>query len=344
METISFKNMLGHQLVMDYLRNSLIHGPVAHAFLFYGPEGIGKTTIATRFAQALMCPEASKSGDACDICDSCRRFINNAHPNFQLLEPEGKTGYKIEQLREMRKDVAMMGSRDSRRVYLIPQADLMKPQAANAILKTLEEPPPGVVLILITSQILRILPTIVSRCQQVRFGRLSLEETGSLLQTKTGLDKQSAELLAMFGDKSPGQCLYQADPAIASLRLSILNILSDFKPKESRKVLMIPLAILDRKKVADKEGPKIDITVIYDWLMFWFRDLIVYRLTEDPDQLVHRDAAEQVSNIAKYWSWGSARAAIQQLEYIKFLASKNLSAQICLESVLYEAFRASGTS
>ncbi len=340
MKTIPFAKIIGHTLPLEFLANGLTHGPIGHAYLFYGPEGVGKDLIASRFAMALLCEHSSRTGDACDACDSCRRFTNDNHHNFQLLRPEGTQNYKVDQLRELRRNVSLMAYHEGRRVYLIPDADKMNPEGANAILKTLEEPSSGVVLILVTSKSIKLLPTIHSRCQKVRFGRLSDHDLEPFLIQEYSLDKETASLLARLSEGSPGRSRELTLPSVSQLRKVLFSELIRHRPENLSNAMEMPKKINDMRKNAESEEDiKIDIQTLYDWMLFYFRDLLVYRLTKNPDLLINQDFKNEIAQISSRWSWSAIRSSIQQLEYLKWVAPKNLNNQFCLESVFLRAYQ-----
>jgi DNA polymerase-3 subunit delta' len=340
MKTTPFSQIIGHKLPLEFLSNTLTHGPVGHAYLFYGPEGVGKQMVAYRFAKALLCEKSGVLGDACDACDACRRFTNDNHHNFQLIHPEGAQGYKIDQLRELRRNVSLMAFHEGKRVYLLPDADKMKPEGANAILKTLEEPSEGVVLILVTSQLIKILPTIISRCQKVPFTRISEQELEPFLEKEFSMDPATASLMARLSEGSPGKSHELALSSLAQLRRFLYSELTLHRPENLNNALELPKKINEMKKAIEKdEDIKIDIKTVYDWMLFYYRDLLVYRLTKNEDLLINQDFKNEIVQISSRWSWAAIRSSIQQLEYLKWIASKNLNVPFCLETVFLRAYQ-----
>ena len=167
--------------VRDFLARAVSQSRTSHAYLFVGAPGSGKLDAAWALAQALLCEEGG-----CGACDSCVRVARRTHPDVHLYEPESATGYLIAQTRALLDDVALAPIRAKRKVYIIDRAEQLRANSANALLKTLEEPPAGVTFILLGTSADTILPTIVSRCQCVPFRMLSTDEAVGAVERATG--------------------------------------------------------------------------------------------------------------------------------------------------------------
>lgn len=172
--TVPFRHIYGQERIVETLRRLLANGHVATTYLFDGPEGVGKTLAAKAFICALFCQHRQSKGDACGVCASCRKMASGNHPDFHCLEPlPDKRDISIEQVRLLQQALALRPLEAPRNACIIEPADRLNEKSANALLKTLEEPPGDALLILITTQGDRLLPTIRSRTQQFRFALLS---------------------------------------------------------------------------------------------------------------------------------------------------------------------------
>ena len=176
---------------------------MVNSYLFLGNEGIGKKVVALQFAKALNCLEGeAERGDACDHCSSCKKIDHALHPDVLLIEPEGQN-IKVDQVRQMQRELAYKPYEGKRRVCILTAADRMAPDIPNTLLKTLEEPPLHTVIILLANNSRFILPTILSRCQPIRFNPLPIPLVSKWLMEGKGFNETEAHLLASLSEGSP---------------------------------------------------------------------------------------------------------------------------------------------
>jgi DNA polymerase-3 subunit delta' len=196
-----FSGIAGHRKNLAALERLLASGRIAHAFLFAGPAGIGKALIARAFIQALFCTD----GTACGSCPPCRRLAAGSHPDLHILVPDGQF-IKIDQVRELQKELGYRPYEASRKVCIIDGAEKLNPSSGNALLKTLEEPPGNALMILLTPAAENVLPTIRSRCQQLVFSPVPADEITALL-TAQGTDVATAGVAALLADGSVARAI-----------------------------------------------------------------------------------------------------------------------------------------
>ena len=220
----------GHDRVIDDLRRVLARGRFPHAFLFVGPDGVGKRAVALRLAQALLCEHAPETAlDPCGVCPGCLQVLAECHPDvLEVARPDEKHELPIRVIRELCLDLGLKPMRGSRRVAIVDDADDLNDEAANAFLKTLEEPPPGSVLILIGTSAEVQLDTIVSRCRVVRFNPVPERELAEvLLEQGVTSDPVEALRLARLGEGSVGRAKGLADPDLERFRRDLIDTLAD---------------------------------------------------------------------------------------------------------------------
>jgi DNA polymerase-3 subunit delta' len=208
---VPFADLIGHGPVVTLLRQAVRRGRVPQSLLFAGPEGVGKRAVALALAQAVNCPNA-KDGDACGRCATCTRIARGQHSDVVFVEKGDEASIKIKQLRERILDV--VGYRPfeaKRRVYLVDPADEMTLEAQDALLKTLEEPPPAAILVLVTAYPDTLLPTIQSRCRRLRFGVLSDADVVRVLVERTGAEPAAARALAAAAGGRVSRALAERD-------------------------------------------------------------------------------------------------------------------------------------
>jgi len=204
---MKFSEIVGQEVAVNISKRSIENNRCAQAYLFVGPDGIGKRTTAIAFAKGLNC--RSSGSDGCDRCDSCRKIENGTHPDVELISPrEGGLTISIEQIRNLQKKVSYKPLEGHWKVYIIDDAANATEEAANCLLKTLEEPPSRVILILITENIYRLLSTVRSRCQLVLFRQIPRTLIEKMLVDQYEVAPEEARSLAWLSSGSIGRALY----------------------------------------------------------------------------------------------------------------------------------------
>jgi DNA polymerase III delta' subunit len=214
-----FDGVIGHREVVDFLRAEVV--APGHAYLFTGAGSVGKATVAREFARLLLCPEV---GDHGEPCRSCRRVASGNHPDLITVEPEGRTSLGVDQARGVVSQAALSPVESPRRVFLFEDAGLMTEQAANTLLKTLEEPTAPVIFLLVAESEDDFPPTIASRCRTVHFGRVPDDELTQALVDR-GIGAEAARVAAMVAGGRPGLALALATrPEVARVRQAWLSL------------------------------------------------------------------------------------------------------------------------
>ncbi len=206
---------VGHDLPRAWLRAALGSGRVAGSYLFVGPEGIGKAGVALEFAASLRCEAAT--GWACGQCNECVRVAKGVHPSVRrFVRPPDKSDFPVELVRDIVDQASLKQLEPGRRVFIIEDADRFNESSANAFLKTLEEPPPGLHFVLVAGNLAQVLPTIISRCQAVRFSALDAEAVLHIARDWEGMpvSPDSRQLLARVSQGSPGRLRAMLDAGV----------------------------------------------------------------------------------------------------------------------------------
>lgn len=224
-----WRSVRGHDRLVDDLRRGLAQGRFPHAFLFVGPEGVGKGRFARTLAQALLCERRPESAlDPCGECPSCHQVEAGTHPDvLAVAKPEDRHELPIKVIRDLCLDLGLKPMRGTRRVAIVDDADDLSEEAANAFLKTLEEPPPGSVLILIGTTAEAQLDTVVSRCRVLRFEPLGERDLALvLLEQGVTEDPEEAARLAALGEGSVRRAVGLASPDLEGFRRALIDDLA----------------------------------------------------------------------------------------------------------------------
>ena len=207
----------GQDLAVGLLLADLTRGRVGQTYLFHGPSGTGKTAAAMAFAMDLLCLFPEK-GQACGRCPSCHAVAEGSHPDLTVVKPEGQS-FKIDQVREVVRQVSLRPAMGPRKVFVLDEADKLTADAANALLKSLEDPPPGTIFVLTSGNRETLPPTVLSRCLQIPFRPVATSAVAALLQKEAGLEEAAAQYCAVLSGGSPGRALALAqDLEIGALR------------------------------------------------------------------------------------------------------------------------------
>lgn len=327
-----FRDLVDQAHAVMLLRTAVRGRRVSHAYLFVGPEGVGRYDAAIAFAQLLNC-ERPESEDACGECRPCRQIHEGRYPDVRvidverglLLDPEDKTrtAIGIDQVRALRREVAFPPLEGRYKVYVLARADRMLPEAANSLLKILEEPPPQVVIILIAETTVPMLPTVVSRCQLVRFSLIPTPAIEQALIRRLGLDPGRARFIAALAGGQFGRAMMWAQSADAlEWRDRVLDLLDRLETAD-------PLERMDAAEAFSKDRER--VADLLDAALFWYRDLLVWQETGDEKHLINVDRKARISALAGAVPGPALSARIAALVEAKEALRSNVHARLLLE-------------
>jgi DNA polymerase-3 subunit delta' len=322
---MSFKTVLGHQRPISLLQRAIENEKVVNSYLFLGNEGIGKKVVALEFAKALNClDEETGRGEACDHCDSCKKIDRALHPDVLLVEPIGQ-GIKKEQVIQMQRELVYKPYEGKRRVCILTAADRMAHDIPNTLLKTLEEPPLHTVIILLANNSRFILPTILSRCQPVRFNPLPISLVSKWLMEGKGLNETEAHLLASLSDGSPGKAL--------EIQEEICQI-----PREELLKDWVGSKSLSFKKmgnwVASLPSQRENLLLILEVAKTLLRDLVIVKTLKKETKMIHSDLWQVMEPLSANWSLPSLLKRMEILHHTSLAIRGNANTSLALEAMM----------
>jgi DNA polymerase-3 subunit delta' len=285
---MSFHDIYGHERQKEILKKTLAQKRVGHAYLFSGTNAVGKRALAGEFATALNCEKADILKDSCNQCPSCIKIRHASHADLIFVKAD-RQFIRIDAVREIQERMKFRPLEGRWRTVIIDEADKMNDHAANALLKTLEEPSASNVLILISARPYSMLPTIISRCRHMRFNPLPVTEVRRYLMEQKGIDQQKSAMLAGLSGGSIGLALELDEEDVYALRTELIKLL--LNAKNGNPISLLNLASNlghDKKKI--KQG--------LDIINSFFRDALIFKETRRNDMLINADKSSFVDLLA----------------------------------------------
>jgi len=324
--TFGFESILGQEKPIRLLTTLLQNGTIPHALLFIGIEGVGKQTAAMAMAMACNCMAVKPKHNPCGSCKSCRKIESGNHPDIILLKPSGPF-IRIGQIRDLCGTLAMKPYEARLRVVIISDAQAMNPSAGNALLKVLEEPPDRTLLILTALQTSDLLPTIVSRCQHIRFNPVSQKNLESLLIQRHGANPDEAKIIAIMANGSVSKAVSMINSINrdnwVNRRIWLIN-----------EVESLPVSSMgSRMAFAEKLSKSKEILAeSLEVIKFWFRDLVVCKY--HPEKIINRDLKDKILRVSKKMNVISLISKIDDIESAQKNIQANTNLRLTLEVLI----------
>jgi len=332
--------IIGHEWAVEFLRRSIAGNRIAHAYLIGGPEGVGKALLALRLAQALNCEQGTP--DPCLRCRSCQRIERGNHPDVRIAgmatqaagakadEAARQKEVKIDTVREWQRDMMLKPYEGRRRVFILHDAEKLSEAASNAMLKTLEEPPPYATLILVAHTAGSLLPTVVSRCQLLRLRPLPRAQVAAALRQQCNLAAEDAELLAAWSGGRIGWALRMvADPSQLAARQEQFNELLTLTDQP----LAARLRWAEECAKAYRAGEQAAVFEMLDLWQSWWRDVLL-TAAGCPQAVVHIDRRDDLAAAATQYALPDLHAFVASISLAAQRLRDNVNPQLALEGVL----------
>lgn len=317
-----FTDIIGQEQIKEHLQNALTTKKVSHAYIINGEKSSGKEYIAKVFAMALQCEKGEL--EPCQECHACKQALSNNQPDIIRVGHEKPNTISVDDIRaQINNDVAIKPYSSPYKIYIVNEAEKMTPQAQNAILKTLEEPPEYAVILLLTSNVNALLPTILSRCVVLNMKPVADEKVQKFLMEELKVPDYKADVCVAFARGNVGKAKALASSEdfenIKNEALSLLKYIQDMELHE------IVAAI---KKIGEY---KLEINDYFDIMAIWYRDVLLFKATKDANHLVFREELGALRKCAQRSSYEGIEIVINALDTAKRRLDANVNFDLVME-------------
>ncbi len=321
----NYSDIIGHEDIVKHFKSSIELGKISHAYILNGEKGSGKKTLAAVVAKSLQCE--SGEADPCGTCKSCLQAESGNQPDIIWVTHEKPNVISVDEIRtQILNDIELKPYSSRYKIYIVPDAQLMNTQAQNAILKTLEEPPEYAIIMLLTNNVDKFLPTIISRCIVLNFRPVEPLHMVDYLVNQIGIDREKARFCTDFAQGNLGK----------AVRLAISPDYNEIKEDSLRLLRRIQDMDMDEiiQAVRNMGKYKLDITDYIDIMTMWFRDLLMVKISNSPNKLIFKDEFSVMKKQASHVSYEGLEEILQALDKLKIRLEANVNFDIAMELML----------
>ncbi len=322
-----FYNVIGQEQIKEHLQNALSTRKISHAYIINGEKSSGKGFIAKVFAMALQCEKGGT--EPCQQCHSCRQALTDNQPDIIRITHEKPNTISVEDIRkQINGDVAIKPYSSPYKVYIMEDADKMTVQAQNALLKTLEEPPEYAVILLLTSNMNALLPTVLSRCVVLNMKPVSDRLIKKYLMEELQVPDYKAEVCVAFARGNVGKAKALATSEdfenVKAEALGLLKYIQDLDLAE---------IVTDIKRITEY---KLDVNDYLDIMAIWYRDVLLFKATKDANHIVFREELQSIRRVADRSSYEGIEKVIKALDKAKSRLNANVNFELTMELLMWE--------
>lgn len=318
----SFKDVVGHKDILKYISSAVENNRVSHAYILNGERGSGKKMLANLFAMTLLCETGDN--EPCGKCHSCKQAESGNHPDIIRVTHEKPNSISVDDIRtQVNNTVDIKPYQGPYKVYIIPQADMMTPQAQNAILKTIEEPPSYAVFLLLTENAETLLPTINSRCVMLKLRNIKDTLIKKYLMENLEIPDYKADMCTAFAQGNMGRAIMLANSDhFNEIREEAVQLLKHISEMELNEIVAA---------VKNISVYKLEITDYLDIIMIWYRDVLLYKATKEIDKVVFKDQLQSIKEQARKNSYEGIELILESLEKAKARLKANVNFDLVME-------------
>ena len=320
-----FEEILGNEMVKDHFKRAIENHKISHAYILTGEAGMGRKSIANAFAMTLLCEKGGS--EPCMTCHSCKQVMSGNHPDLIYVKHEKPGSIGVDDVREQINDTIMIRPYSSYyKIYIVDEAEKMTVQAQNALLKTIEEPPSYAVIILITTNQEAFLPTILSRCVQMKLKPLKDFTIKSYLTQNLHIPEKDADICAAFARGNLGKAIHLASS-------------DEFKELFQKVMVLVKnVGTMDISMLLDcireMKEQNFDIGEVLDLMQLWYRDVLMFKVTKDMNLLIFKNEYKMINETGEKVDYAGLEAILAAIDTARTRLNANVNMELAMELLL----------
>ena len=322
---LSFRDIIGHEQIKEHFNNAIKTHKVSHAYILAGEAGMGRKSLANAFALTLLCEQGRI--EPCMECHACRQVLSGSHPDLIYVGHEKPGSIGVDDIRKQINDTIMVRPYSrSYKIYIVDEAEKMTVQAQNALLKTIEEPPSYAVIILLTTNQEAFLPTILSRCIQLKLKPLRDSVVKSYLMEKMHIEEADADVYAAFARGNLGKAITIASSEeFKLLHQELLHLLKHIHDMDISELL---------DYIRKLKEDNLDIYECLDFMQMWYRDVLLYKVTKDINLMIFKDEYRVINEISKNSAYDGLEKILEAIDKARVRLDANVNMELAMELML----------
>lgn len=322
---LSFHDIVGHDQIKEHFQKAIENHKVSHAYILTGEAGMGRKSLANAFALALLCEKGK--ADPCMQCHACKQVLSDNHPDLIHVTHEKPNSIGVDDIREQINDTIMVRPYSSYyKIYIVDEAEKMTQQAQNALLKTIEEPPSYAIIILLTTNQEAFLPTILSRCVQLKLKPLRDFVVKSYLVEALHVPEADADVYAAFARGNLGKAIsLVSSEDFKLMHQEVLRLLKQIKQTDISELL---------EYIRKLKEDNLDIYECLDFMQMWYRDVLLYKVTKDMNLLIFKDEYKAINEISTGSAYDGLEKILEAIDKAKVRLDANVNMELAMELML----------
>ena len=320
-----FREIIGQEKIVEHFRNAIRYDKISHAYILTGEQGMGKKMIAEAFAMTVQCENGAD--EPCMSCHSCKQAMSGNNPDIRWVKHEKPATISVEDIRmQVNNDIVIKPYEYKRKIYIIDEAEKMTAASQNALLKTIEEPPGYAVILLLTTNQEAFLPTILSRCVQLKLKPLRDFTVKKYLMDTLHVEESDADIYAAFARGNLGKAISLASSEdFKLLHGEMLHLLKHVKEMDISE-------LLDYIRKMKEEN--LDIYECLDFMQLWYRDVLLYKVARDMNQLIFKDEYSSINGIGQKCSYEGLEKILEAIDKARVRLDANVNMELAMELML----------